>query len=85
MNAQVIKVTDNNLDQLQPSPDSVILRIVRCPGCGGESVYAISNPSRPFCCARCKNMDFGAWASESFRIAPTAATEELDTDGDTLQ
>lgn len=85
MNAQVSKVTNNNLDEPQPSPDSVILRLVRCPGCGGESVYAVSNPSRPFCSARCKNMDFGAWASESFRVAAPAATEELDMDGDTLQ
>jgi endogenous inhibitor of DNA gyrase (YacG/DUF329 family) len=48
------------------------VRIVRCPGCGGESVYAQSNPFRPFCSERCKNMDFGAWASENFRM-PTAA------------
>ena len=85
MNAQVSKVTNNNLDEPQPSPDSVILRLVRCPGCGGESVYAVLNPSRPFCSARCKNMDFGAWASESFRVAPPAATEVLDMDGDALQ
>jgi uncharacterized protein len=41
---------------------------VVCPGCGGESVYAPSNPCRPFCSERCKNIDFGAWASESFRL-----------------
>ncbi|MFI4928544.1 MAG: DNA gyrase inhibitor YacG, partial [Burkholderiales bacterium] len=29
-------------------------RIVRCPACGGDSVYAPSNPYRPFCCERCK-------------------------------
>ena len=44
-------------------------RIVRCPGCGGEAVYAASNPSRPFCSVRCKNNDFGAWASEAFALA----------------
>jgi endogenous inhibitor of DNA gyrase (YacG/DUF329 family) len=31
-------------------------------------VYAPSNPYRPFCGERCKNMDLGAWASESFRV-----------------
>lgn len=41
---------------------------VTCPQCGGESVYAPSNPFRPFCSERCKNIDFGAWASESFRL-----------------
>ena len=44
-----------------------VKRVV-CPGCGGDSVYASSNPFRPFCSERCKNIDFGAWASESFRL-----------------
>ena len=43
-------------------------RLVRCPACGGDSVYASSNPFRPFCCERCKNLDLGAWASEGFRV-----------------
>ena len=46
--------------------------IVRCPGCGGDSHYAPSNAFRPFCSQRCKNMDFGAWASENFRLASEA-------------
>jgi len=44
-------------------------RLVRCPTCGGDSVYASENPYRPFCSERCKNVDFGAWASESYRVA----------------
>ena len=51
-------------------------RIVRCPACGGESVYAACNRYRPFCSARCKNNDFGAWATERYRVAP----EEPETD-----
>jgi len=43
-------------------------RLVACPQCGGESIYAPSNPYRPFCSERCKNLDLGAWASESFRV-----------------
>ena len=43
-------------------------RAVRCPTCGGPSVYAPANPSRPFCSERCKNLDFGAWASEAYRV-----------------
>ena len=50
------------------APADVKPRLVRCPACGGESVYAPSNPYRPFCSERCKNMDLGAWASESFRV-----------------
>jgi hypothetical protein len=43
-------------------------RIVRCPACGGDSVFAPSNPYRPFCSERCKSIDLGAWASEQFRV-----------------
>ncbi|MDB5819662.1 MAG: hypothetical protein JWQ11_3302 [Rhizobacter sp.] len=56
-----------------PSPP---LRIVRCPTCGGPSVYSASNPSRPFCSERCKNIDFGAWASESYRVEAKPGPED---------
>ena len=59
---------------------SPVERIVTCPTCGGESVYAPRNPYRPFCSDRCKNVDFGAWATESYRMPapPTSA----DADGE---
>lgn len=44
------------------------VRVIRCPGCGGDSVYAESNPFRPFCSARCRNNDLGAWASEGYTV-----------------
>ncbi|MGY8903806.1 MAG: DNA gyrase inhibitor YacG [Burkholderiales bacterium] len=44
-------------------------RTVACPACRGPSLYSARNPSRPFCCPRCKNADLGAWASEEFRVA----------------
>ncbi len=50
------------------SEQSSAAKTVRCPACGGPSVYAPSNPYRPFCCERCKGMDLGAWASEHFRL-----------------
>jgi endogenous inhibitor of DNA gyrase (YacG/DUF329 family) len=39
-------------------------------------VYAPSNAFRPFCSERCKNMDFGAWASEGFKLP----AQETDSD-----
>jgi len=51
-----------------PTSPSTSRRIVQCPTCKGDSVYAASNPSRPFCSERCKNVDFGAWATESYRL-----------------
>lgn len=56
-------------------------KIVRCPTCGGDSVYAPSNPARPFCSVRCKDIDLGAWASEEFRV-PTEAPPEDTVFGD---
>lgn len=44
------------------------VKTVRCPACAGRSVYAPSNPHRPFCSARCQSMDLGAWASEHFKL-----------------
>lgn len=56
-------------------------RLVKCPACGGPSLFSPDNPCRPFCSARCKSVDFGAWASESFRV-PTEAPPEDQTFGD---
>ena len=50
------------------SAASTPARVIRCPGCGGPSVYASTNEFRPFCSARCKNNDFGAWASERYAV-----------------
>lgn len=47
-------------------------RTVRCPACKGDSLYSATNPYRPFCCERCKSFDFGAWASEEFKVAADA-------------
>ena len=52
-------------------------RTVRCPACGGPSIYAPGNPFRPFCSERCKNMDLGAWASESFRVPDETPPDDL--------
>ncbi|MFM9878956.1 MAG: DNA gyrase inhibitor YacG [Burkholderiaceae bacterium] len=51
-------------------------RTVPCPTCRGPSVYSPHNAFRPFCSERCKNIDFGAWASEAFRVEPGPAAED---------
>lgn len=51
-------------------------RIVRCPGCGGDSRYEVDNPFRPFCSRRCREADLGAWASERFRLPATPGTAD---------
>jgi endogenous inhibitor of DNA gyrase (YacG/DUF329 family) len=51
-------------------------RTVRCPQCNGDSEWSPANPWRPFCSERCKMIDLGAWASESYRV-PVAEADEL--------
>jgi endogenous inhibitor of DNA gyrase (YacG/DUF329 family) len=61
--------------------EAVAPRIVRCPVCGGDSVYAASNPWRPFCSERCKQGDLGAWASEHYTV-PDKGTPTGDWDSE---
>ena len=51
--------------------------LVKCPACGKEMEYN-GNEFRPFCSARCKLIDFGAWADEEYALPTqdTALTEE---------
>jgi endogenous inhibitor of DNA gyrase (YacG/DUF329 family) len=51
-------------------------RIVACPQCGGDSLYSPANRWRPFCSERCKDLDLGAWASESFRVPDEAPPDD---------
>ena len=63
--------------------EPLIRRIVRCPGCGGDSVYATSNSYRPFCSERCRNADLGAWASEGYRVpARPSGQDSGDSDNE---
>jgi endogenous inhibitor of DNA gyrase (YacG/DUF329 family) len=48
---------------------------VACPHCGKPALYAPANPFRPFCCERCRLIDLGAWAKESYRIAEPAPAD----------
>jgi endogenous inhibitor of DNA gyrase (YacG/DUF329 family) len=41
---------------------------VPCPRCGAETEYSRENKWRPFCSERCRLIDLGQWASDSYRI-----------------
>ncbi|HEY1795386.1 MAG TPA: DNA gyrase inhibitor YacG [Stellaceae bacterium] len=43
-----------------------------CPRCGKPSVYR----HRPFCSARCANLDLGAWLNGDYRIPATDDDED---------
>jgi endogenous inhibitor of DNA gyrase (YacG/DUF329 family) len=53
-------------------------RVLTCPRCRGQSLYAPFNPYRPFCSARCKNVDLGAWGSEAYRVEEAARPDDPD-------
>jgi endogenous inhibitor of DNA gyrase (YacG/DUF329 family) len=50
-------------------------RQVSCPRCRGVAVFDASNPWRPFCSERCRTVDLGAWASESYRVGGPAVDD----------
>jgi len=57
---------------------------VKCPGCGRRISWTDDWPERPFCSRRCRDLDFGAWASESYRIPgePAWLDNEFDSETD---
>ncbi|TDT43214.1 hypothetical protein DES49_1028 [Halospina denitrificans] len=56
---------------------------VSCPGCSRVINWNENWPERPFCSRRCRDLDFGAWANESYRIPgePAWIDEEDDETG----
>ncbi len=50
---------------------------IKCPHCGKETEYAPTNSFRPFCSERCKLIDLGQWADESYRVP---SDEKVDID-----
>ena len=52
--------------------------LVECPRCRRQTQFE-GNPWRPFCSQRCKLIDLGQWADESFRIP----VENDDGEGET--
>jgi uncharacterized protein len=55
-----------------PSP-----KTVPCPQCGAPVAWTPESRWRPFCSERCKLIDLGAWASDSYR-APVDALPDAD-------
>jgi endogenous inhibitor of DNA gyrase (YacG/DUF329 family) len=54
--------------------------VVNCPQCGKLVVWDVNNPYRPFCSERCKLIDLGQWAAESYRIPETGKDPEKQED-----
>ncbi|MBI2316083.1 MAG: DNA gyrase inhibitor YacG [Betaproteobacteria bacterium] len=55
-------------------------RIVNCPQCGKPVEWSPENRYRPFCSERCKMIDLGAWANESYRVPDKTSEQDGDAD-----
>ena len=55
------------------------MRTVRCPECRKETAWQ-NNVYRPFCSERCRTLDRGAWASETYHISGEPADPTLAED-----
>ncbi len=52
---------------------------VKCPTCQAPVLWQPENEYRPFCSHRCKLIDLGAWADESYKV-PANDDEPLSED-----
>ena len=50
----------------------------KCPNCDNDAVLSKTNKFRPFCSEKCKLIDFGAWATEKFKIPGNHNGSEYD-------
>ena len=62
---------------------------IACPQCRRPTAWE-DNPFRPFCSERCRLLDLGAWADESYRIPASTAHQdhgrsEIQNENDELE
>jgi uncharacterized protein len=57
------------------------VKSVACPRCGTLAPYDPCNAFRPFCSERCRLVDLGAWASESYRVPVASPPDPPDEAG----
>jgi len=54
------------------------VKTVNCPQCGKAVEWSPASRWRPFCSERCRTLDLGAWASESYRVPLAEVPESSD-------
>lgn len=57
-----------------------MVAVVDCPTCGNKVEWGEQSRFRPFCSARCKQIDLGAWAEEKYVIPVVNPLDDLDED-----
>ena len=54
------------------------MKEVACPTCKTLTQYSPKNSFRPFCSERCKMIDLGEWANESYKIPEKTPAKDFD-------
>ena len=57
-------------------------RTVNCPQCGEPVEWVEASRFRPFCSARCKGADLGAWASGNYVIPVVNLEDKIEDDSE---
>jgi len=57
-------------------------RVVNCPICSAPVEWTPESRWRPFCSQRCRTIDLGAWASESYRIPLSTSPDSEGESGE---
>ncbi len=60
------------------------MRSVQCPNCKKPVTWSKESPYRPFCSERCRIIDLGAWANESYAI-PVKDDSALSDDNSDIE
>ena len=57
-------------------------KIISCPTCGKKDTWVAENNFRPFCSERCKLIDLGSWADESYHVTGEKVDPNASTPND---
>jgi len=52
---------------------------VDCPTCGKAVEWCEESSFRPFCSDRCRLIDLGAWADETYTVPTNEGPDQLDS------
>lgn len=75
------KVNNNNVSTNNVFTKKVTT-IVPCPTCQQSVSWVASSIYRPFCSERCRLIDLGEWASESYKIPESRTSMNGEGDQD---
>lgn len=59
---------------------SIKITFINCPQCNQTIKYSVTNAFRPFCSERCRMIDLGQWANESYKIPIESNLKDISED-----